>query len=148
MLRFFHLSPFRVCVQEAWHEYQDELSYDSTERHAILIQAYARGMRSRSDTARMRLQQDKILMIQRMVRGKLARKYLRRIKMQYKYAAFMASRERKAVMKLEVSRLPLRQTPLCLALRQPCVRQRPARFLSRKCLCLPRACAARVHQAA
>jgi len=93
---------FNRTPMEAWHEYQEELSRVINERHATRIQAHARGRRDRQNTLRMKLQQENIVIIQKLWRAKLARTQLERYRKQYQVIILFASAERKAVMRLQV----------------------------------------------
>mmetsp|Transcript_7437 Transcript_7437/g.20278 ORF Transcript_7437/g.20278 Transcript_7437/m.20278 type:complete len:362 (-) Transcript_7437:468-1553(-) len=92
---------FNRTPMEAWHEYQEELSRVINERHATRIQAHARGRRDRQNTLRMKLQQENIVIIQKLWRAKLARTQLERYRKQYQVIILFASAERKAVMRLQ-----------------------------------------------
>lgn len=100
---------FERTPLEAWQEYQEELTRVVSERHALVIQSRARGMLGRKQTGRVRLQSERVVLIQRMVRDKLARREAQRQIRRYKIAALMAKGERKAVMKLEAAYLRRRE---------------------------------------
>lgn len=89
------------------------------ERHAIRIQAVARGKRDRFNTARMKRQEEAATLIQKYARAKLARRRLEDIKRQVKVITLFANAERKAVMKLQVC-----PAPRC-ASQRACVRSPP-----------------------
>lgn len=100
---------FERTPLEAWQEYKDELTRIVSERHALTIQARTRGMLGRKRSARVRLESENVVMIQRMVRDKLARRAAERQIRLLKISALMAKGERKAVMKLEAAFLRRRE---------------------------------------
>jgi hypothetical protein len=100
---------FERTPLEAWQEYQDELTRIVNQRHALVIQARTRGMLGRKQTVRVRLQSERVVLIQRMVRDKLARREAQRQIRRLKIASLMAKGERKAVMKLQAAFLRRRE---------------------------------------
>jgi len=90
-------------VQEAWNEYQDELATALTTKHAIRIQAFARGMQARSVVSRVKLQEINIVIIQAHMRANIARKLVaKQRKQRIALSLFKSNKERRFVQKLEL----------------------------------------------
>jgi len=96
---------FERTPMEAWHEYLDERERVVNERHAVRIQAAARGMRDRYNAQRLKVEESAAVLIQKHARAKLARRRLEDMKRQFAVVTLFANAERKAVMKLELAYL-------------------------------------------